>query len=102
MMRWWHRRREEEERDEEGRLASDLVSDLRYGHAYLERAQRTADYEDADAAVRRMRSAVSNRSASGAFLTDYRTTLAEALLLRASLRSSKPDLDEAAELLALA
>jgi tetratricopeptide (TPR) repeat protein len=96
-MRWWRRRR-----DEEGRLASDLLSDLQYGHAHLARAQRTADYEDADAAVRLLRSVVSNPKADGAFLTGYRTTLAEALLLRASLVSSKPDLDEAAELLALA
>jgi CHAT domain len=96
-MRAWRRRR-----DEEGRHASDLLSDLQYGHAYLDRARRTAESEHADAAVRLLRSAVSNPSARGAFLTGYRTTLGEALLLRARLRSSKLDLDEATEVLALA
>ncbi|MGW4930594.1 CHAT domain-containing protein [Agromyces sp. NPDC004153] len=95
-MRWRRRRR-----DEEGRLASALLSDLQYGSAHLDRARRTGAYDDADAAVRLLRSAVSNPLADGAFLTGYRTTLAEALLLRANLASSNSDLDEATEVLAL-
>ena len=96
-MRWWRERR-----DKRGRLASALLSDLQQGRAHLARARRSADPEHADAAVRLLRSAVSNPWAAGAFLTEYRTTLAEALLLRGRLRASQLDLDEAKEVLALA
>jgi CHAT domain-containing protein len=95
-VRRWPRRRQQE------RLSSDLLSDLVFGQGALSRAQDGGNPEDADTAVQRLRAATTNPRASGAFLTQYRTALAEALLVRSSLLGSESDLDEASKVLALA